>query len=264
MARVKRRWIVTGVVAWAAVVGGFALYSSKSDPPTAREQTTIADALPTVDAALGRIYAALDPASSVAALAGYRRTEASCRVTTAREGTRFSRELMVYVKQDSEAATLDRVKSALPGAYQANVVHSGPTDLLSADAGNYVAVRGTVTEPGVLRFTADTGCRVQKAEVTEATPQSQNANRAPVQAVLDTLGTPASQWRTHRLTSPDCGSLWTVEAVTSSDGTAARRTVPASAIVLDSAKGFAYRAGSAGVALRTDGSSLVVSSTAGC
>src|SRR3954447_9270826 len=142
MARVKRRWIVTGVVAWAAVVGGFALYSYHSDPPTAREQTTIADALPTVDTALGRIYAALDPASSVAALAGYRRTEVSCRVTTAREGTRFSRELMVYVKQDTEAATLDRVKSALPAAYQAGVAHSGTTDLLSADAGNYVAVRG--------------------------------------------------------------------------------------------------------------------------
>ncbi|WP_426509858.1 hypothetical protein ACPPVO_03505 [Dactylosporangium sp. McL0621] len=260
----KRRWIVTGVVAWAVVVAGFALYSYSSDPPTAREQTTIADALPTVDTALGRIYAALDPAASVAALGGYRRTEVSCRVTSAREGTRFNRELMVYVKQGSEAAALDRVKSALPAAYEPNVAHSGTTDLLTADAGNFVAVRGSVTEPGVLRFSADTGCRVQKAAVTEATPQSQDANRAPVQAVLDTLGKPASQWRTHRLTSPACGALWTVEAVTTGDGAAARGTVPASAVVLDTAKVFAYRAGSAGVALRKDGDTLVVSSSAGC
>src|SRR5690348_15056367 len=99
MTAVSRRWIVARVVALAVVVAGFALYSYSSDPPTAREQTTIADALPTVDTALGRIYAALDPAASVAVLGGYRRTEASCRVTSAREGTRFSRDLMVYVKQ---------------------------------------------------------------------------------------------------------------------------------------------------------------------
>ncbi|WP_433055802.1 hypothetical protein [Dactylosporangium sp. CS-033363] len=260
----KRRWIIAGLVAWAVVIAGLALYSYSSDPPTARDQTTIADALPTVDTALGRIYAALDPAGSVAALGGYRRTEASCRVTTAREGTRFNRDLLVYVKQDAEAATLDRVRAALPKEYGAEVAHSGTTDILSADAGNFVAVRGTVTDKGVLRFTADTGCRIQDAAVTEATPQSQNANRAPVQAVLDTLGKPSAEWSTHRLTSPACGALWTVEAVVTSDGQAARATVPASAVVLDTEKLFAYRAGSAGVTLRRDGDKLIVSSTAGC
>ncbi|MER7275748.1 hypothetical protein ABT369_14925 [Dactylosporangium sp. NPDC000244] len=260
----KRRWIVTGVVAWAVVVAGFALYSYSSDPPTAREQTTIADALPTVDTALGRVYAALDPAASVVALGGYRRTEASCRVTTAREGTRFSRELMVYVHKDTEAATLDRVRAALPAQYQANVAHNGTTDLLSADAGNFVAVRGSVTEPGILRFSADTGCRVQQAAVQEATPPSPDGDRAPVQAVLDTLGRPASDWRVHRLTSPACGVLRTVEAVTSGDGAAARATVPAAAVVLDTEKVFAYRAGAAGVVLRKDGDALLVSASAGC
>ncbi|MFG2037674.1 hypothetical protein [Dactylosporangium sp. NPDC048998] len=259
-----KRWIVTGVVAWAAVVAGLALYSHFHGRPTAREQTTIAEALPTVDGALGRIYSALDPASSVAVLGGYRRTEVSCRVTSAREGTRFARDLTVYVKKSSEGATLDRVKAALPAAYKASVVHSGGTDLLSADAGNFVAVRGGVPEPGQLRFTADTGCRIQDERVTEATPPSQNANRAPVQAVLDTLGKPASEWRTHRLSCPAGGALWTVEAVTSGDGATARATVPASAVVLDEPRVYAYRAGAAGVALRTEHDSLVVSSTAGC
>ncbi|MEV8513344.1 hypothetical protein [Dactylosporangium sp. NPDC051484] len=260
----KRRWIVAAVVAWAVVVAGLALYSHSHGQPTAREQTTIAEALPTVDGALGRIYSALDPASSVAVLGAYRRTEMSCRVTSAREGTRFARDLTVYVKKSAEGATLDRVKAALPAAYKASVVHNAGTDLLSADAGNFVAVRGGAPEPGQLRFTADTGCRVQDAPVTEATPPAQNANQAPVQAVLDTLGKPASQWRAHRLACPAGGTLWTVEAVTSGDSDAARATVPAPAVVLDEPKVYAYRAGAAGVALRMERDSLVVSSTVGC
>ncbi|GAA2377690.1 hypothetical protein [Dactylosporangium salmoneum] len=260
----KRRWIITGVVAWAAAVAGFALWSQANERPTAREQTTIADALPTVDGALGQIYATLDPSATVAVLGGYRRTEASCRVTSVREGTRFVRDLTVYVKKSTEGATLDHVKAGLPASFKAEVVHNGPTDLLSADAGNFVAVRGSVAEPGQLRFTADTGCRPQNAPVAEVTPQSQNANRAPVQAVLDTLGKQASQWRTHRLTCPAGGTLWTVEAVTSGDGAAARATVPASAVVLDEPKAFAYRAGAAGLALRAENDSLVISSTTGC
>src|SRR5437899_2598858 len=156
MSAVKRRWIIAGVAAWALVIAGLALYSYRNDPPTARDQTTIADALPTLDEALGHVYAALDPATSVAALGGYTRTDSSCKVTTAREGTRSPR--------------------------------------------------------------------------------------------------------------PAGGGLWTVEAVVSGagDGAAARATVPASALVLDDPKVFAYRAGAAGVALRTRGDSLVISSSAGC
>jgi hypothetical protein len=264
MSGVKRRWIVTGVIAWAAAVAGFALYSYANDPKTAREQSSIGEALPTVDAALGRIYAALDPQASVALLGGYRRTEVSCRVTSAREGTRFIRELTVYTRQASAGATFDRISSALPAAYKASVSHNGDTDLLAADAGNFVAVRGAHTEPGLLRFTADTGCRIQKAAVTEPTPASDSANRAPVQAVLDTLAAKASEWRTHRLTCPDGGTLWTTEAVTTGDGAAARKTVPDAAVVLAGPKTFAYRAGAVGVTVRTVDDSLVVSSTAGC
>ncbi|MER7002148.1 hypothetical protein ABT297_03750 [Dactylosporangium sp. NPDC000555] len=260
----KRRWIVAAVVAWAVAVAGLALYSHFHGRPTAREQTTIAEALPTVDGALGRIYSALDPASSVAVIGGYRRTEMSCQVTTARKGTRFARDLTVYVKKSAEGATIDRVRAALPAQYKASVVHNAGTDLLSADAGNFVAVRGSVPEPGQLRFTADTGCRVQDAPVTEATPPAQDAGRAPVQAVLDTLGKPASEWRAHQLACPAGGTLRTVEAVTAGDGSAARATVPASAVVLDEPKVYAYRAGTADIALRTEHASLVVSSTAGC
>lgn len=264
MSAVKRRWIIAGTAAWALAVGGFAYYSSRNDPPTSRDQTTIAEGLPVVDEALSRVAAALDPATSVTALGGYTRTDNSCRVTSAREGTRFERVLLVYVKKDTEPALLERVHGALPTAYKPHLVSGPNAHLLTADAGEFVTLRGAVIQPGQVRFVADTGCRVQDAAVEEATPQSQNANRAPVQAVLDTLKQTASQWRTHRLTCPAGGTLWTVEAVTTGDGAASRTTVPAAAVVLDEPKLFAFRAGEAGVALRVDGDALHITSTAGC
>ncbi|WP_238019993.1 hypothetical protein KZZ52_03530 [Dactylosporangium sp. AC04546] len=261
----KRRWIIAGTAAWALVIGGLAYFSYRYDSPTARDQTTIAEALPTLDTALGSVYAGLDPASSVAVLSGYNRTDQSCRVTSAREGTRFERVLMVYVRSGDEGPTLDRIKAALPASYKASVSHSVTTHTLSADAGNFVLLRGGMVAAGQLRFTADTGCRVQDAPVEEATPHSQNANRAPVQAVLDTLAKPASEWRTHRLTCPSGGTLWTVEAkVATPDDTKARATVPESAVIQNSEKLFAYRAGEAGVTLRKDAETLIITSTAGC
>ncbi|WP_327006558.1 hypothetical protein OHA72_04340 [Dactylosporangium sp. NBC_01737] len=260
----KRHWIIAGTAAWALVIAGLAYYSSRNDPPTSRDQTTIADGLPVVDTALARVAAALDPATSVTALGGYTRTDQSCRVTSAREGTRFERVLLVYVKKDTEPAVLDRVHDALPAAYQSHLVSGPNTHVLTADAGDFVTLRGAVVQPGQVRFTADTGCRVQDAAVKEATPQSQTANRAPVQAVLDTLKQSASQWRTHRLVCPGGGILWTVEAVTTGDGAAARSTVPATAVVLDEPKLFAFRAGEAGVALRVESDALRITSTAGC
>jgi hypothetical protein len=257
---VKRHWVVIGVVAWIVVIAGAGLWSYFKDPATTRDQTTIADALPTVDDALGRIYAAIDPSSSVAVLGGYRRTESSCRVTSARDGTRFSRELTVYVKPETESATLDHVQAALPAAYHPKVAHSGSSDVLSADAGEFVLVRGVVTDPGVLRFSADTGCRVQDAAVQDAPPES--ADRSPVQAVLDTLGGTAADWRAHRLTGSSCGSLSTAEATTSGD--LGRVTVDGPQVVLRSERVIAYRAGAAGIVVRRDGNVVVVSSTTGC
>ncbi|MET7421367.1 hypothetical protein [Dactylosporangium sp. NPDC005555] len=260
----KRRWIVAATAAWALAVAGFAYYSSRNDAPTSRDQTTIAEGLPVVDGALARVAAALDPATTVTALGGYTRTDRSCRVTSAREGTRFERVLMVYVRKDTEPAVLDRVRGALPASYDSHLVSGSNTHLLTADAGGFVTLRGALVQPGQLRFVADTGCRVQDAAVQEATPQSQSANRAPVQAVLDTLKQTASDWRTHRLTCPGGGTLWTVEAVTTGDGAASRATVPATAVVLDEPKLFAFRAGDAGVALRVEGDALHITSTAGC
>ncbi|GAA0709799.1 hypothetical protein Drose_02905 [Dactylosporangium roseum] len=260
----RRHWIVAGVAAWALVVGVLAYYSYRNDHPTSREQTTIADALPTMDTALGRVHAALDPATTVSVLGGYTRTERSCRVTSAREGTRFERVLIVYTKKDQEPAVLDRVKSALPAGYGASVTHTASSHVLNADAGGFVAMRGGVTAPGTVRFTVDSGCRVQDKAVTEAIPPSESANRAPVQAVLDTLGQSAESWSTHRLTCQSGGTLWTVEATAPGDAAKARTTVPPAAVVLDDPKVFAYRAGAAGVSIRTGDGELVITSTAGC
>ncbi|MFI5906337.1 hypothetical protein [Dactylosporangium sp. NPDC051541] len=258
----KRHWVVIGVVAWIVVIAGAGLWSYFNDPATTRDQTTIADALPTVDTAIARVYGALDPQTSVAALGGYRRTEVSCRVTSAREGTRFSRELLVYVRKDTEAATLDRVKAALPPSYEPSVTHSDTTDVLNADAGDFVLLRGTVTDPGVLRFTADTGCRVQNAPVPE--PTTTTPDRSPIQTVLTTLGTTASEWRTHQLTTPSCHTLATVEADTTGDLRRLHTTIAAATVVLDTDQVFAYRTGTTAISVRKNGNELIATATTGC
>src|SRR5256885_1385254 len=65
---------------------------------------------------------------------------------------------------------------------------------------------------GQAGITADTGCRPLTRPVTEARPQSDSANRAPVQAVLDALKVTDASFQTHRVSCDRGGSVWTVQA----------------------------------------------------
>src|SRR4051812_18173402 len=118
MGRVKR-WLVVATVVWGLVVLGLGYWSLRHGRPTAREQTTIGQALPTVDAALGDLAGALDPATAVPVLTGYVQVGQSCSVTVAREGARYERILYVYTKPGSEPALLKHVREALPERYKA-------------------------------------------------------------------------------------------------------------------------------------------------
>ena len=263
-----KRLIIAAAVAWGLVVVGLAYYSFRTDRPTDRDQTTIAQALPTVDAALAEVATALDPAASVAVLGGYNRVGRSCSVTAAREGGRYERVLIAYTKEGTEPQLLDRVAAGLPKRYGPSVKHRAQLHSLSADAGNFVEVRGATFGPGRVRFIADTGCRPQDAPVTDATPASDTANRAPVQAVLDTLKLSAQKWRTYRATCSSGGALWTVEAVAApppgSLVDALGASVPATPVLLAGPQLYAYRNGPAGVVARSDDGALTVTSTTGC
>ena len=263
----KFRLIAVGVAAWVAVIGALAYHSLRNDPPTAREQTTIAAALPTVDEALARIAQALGADPVVAVLNPYHKINGDCRITTFRDGARFERVLTVYTRAGAEPAALDRLSTALPKQYRPIVRHKNTTHTFEADAGNFVAVRGGIDGPGRLRFAADTGCRPYPEPVREA--PAPEADRAAVQAVLDALRLPGPQWRVTTLPCPSGDPLWTVEAVavgtappvlSSLGETSARGAV----VVQANQEVYAYRTGSTGVAVRASGATVTVSATTGC
>jgi hypothetical protein len=264
----RRRWLLVAVLAWALAVGGTALWSTFHDAPTAREQTTVAQALPTVDAAIADVVTAADPTRSVAAITGYTKLDAACRVTTARSGSRFERAASIYTTPGTEAALLDRIAASLPKRYQPKVRHgeSALAHSLTADAGLFVSVRAAVSSPGTVRVAADTGCRTQDRPVSEAEPPESSAGRTPVQAVFTALKVLPSSWQAHRVPCRGGGALWTVEA-TSGPGSAPaslHTVLQQTPVLIGRADLYVYRGGSLGVVVRIADGVLDVAVTMGC
>ena len=92
-----RAWVVTVVVVWVvalAATGGWALAKGA---PTAREQTTVTDALPVVDRAVALIAGAAGvDGQAVAAISGFDRV-GDCSITLVRPGERYQRTVTVVV-----------------------------------------------------------------------------------------------------------------------------------------------------------------------
>jgi hypothetical protein len=259
----RRRWLVVGSVAWAVLLAVLAGYAARRGEPTVRAQTSVAQALPTVDRAIAEVVTAASPGGAVAEITGYREVDASCTITAARAGARYERVVRLYVPAGREAPLLKEVAAKLPSDYDARV-HGE----LTADAGNYVAVRGGVVGPGQVRIAADTGCRPSTGPVSEAQPPSPTASRAPAEAALATLGVRDARWQTHRVACPRGGAVWTVQA----DGPAGSAPASLAAAlgtaspdaVLNRPDLYAYRSGPAGVVARTHDGIVTVTATTGC
>jgi hypothetical protein len=244
---------------------GAGVWSTSHEAPSAREQTTIAQALPVVDTAIADAVTAAGTTDTVAAISGYTRLDGACRVTSVRTGARYERAVLVYTAPGTEPAVLDRIAAGLPAGYRARVRHVGPVSTLDADAGTFVAVSGAITAPGVVRISADTGCRPQDGPVTETAPSTVDADRAAVTAVFAALGVTPQDWQVHQVPCRGGGTLWTVEATAPAtagiDLRGALRQAPA---VVARSDVYAYRSGPVGVAVRGSGGLLDVSATTGC
>jgi hypothetical protein len=252
-------------VAWALILVGGIVWSARRGPPTAREQTTVAQARPVVDLASARIAAAAAADDAAVAVSGFERADA-CSVTAVRSGARYQRVVTVAVATGAEEAVLRRVAAGLPAAYKAAV--TTVTGLkLRGDAGLFVALTGTVSEPGRVRFVADTGdCR------PEGDPLPADAERprsAPhVDDAFARLRVAPQTWARHEIACPDGGTMSTVEAsgpdnelpVDAIDAGMGRRD----GLVVATADLYAYRAGTSDVIVRIEGSRLVVSATTRC
>jgi hypothetical protein len=155
----RRRALIAVTVAWALLLTVTGIWYSFHGIPSAREQTTLARAEPVATEAIEDVLRAAGTAV-VPAVSGFEKV-GDCDVTSARRGERYRRQLSLYTAPGSEPALLDRIAAGLPGRYRARAFHSpaGAVHRLTADAGYYVAVTGSVTVPGLVTVVADTGCR---------------------------------------------------------------------------------------------------------
>jgi hypothetical protein len=262
--------LAVGAVVWALVLGVTGYLAARSGAPTAREQTSLAQARDRVDRALAAVATAAGP-DAVAALSSYT-LDAGCRITAARKGTDLSRVVRLYTAAGGERALLDRLAAALPGDFRARVPRpiGSATPALRADAGGFVALRGRAAGPGEVRVEAEAGCRAGSDLGTPASDPSPAAvEREPVEAVLRALAAPSPRWHAYQLPCPEGGAMRTVEAdssVTASPGPlpAALKAVAGGAVVLSQPQRYAYRAGETAVAVRAEDGVLTVTATTSC
>jgi hypothetical protein len=160
MAAVMRRWLIVGTLVWAVALAGAAAWSYHRDAPTVREQRTIAEASPVVDRAAGALVAAAWRDDVTVEILS-RRLVNGCRITPALDGATLARSITVRTVAANAPAVLDRIAGGLPAGYGAAVRHNdvGGVHRLRADAGEFVAVNGAITAPGVISLTVQTGCR---------------------------------------------------------------------------------------------------------
>jgi hypothetical protein len=256
----RRAWIAIAAAAWAVALVVAGIFAARNGEPTVREQTTIVDALPTLDRAVAAVVQAAAGPRVAVAVGGYERTDDGCSAGN-RDGERYERVATVYTTPGEEAAMIDRISAGLPDSYGIRVRHSA-THTLRGDAGFYVALRGGVTSPGELTFAADTGCRVPGGRI----PVARAATAPPAASdVLDRLGVSAGQTVTFAMACPSGRELGAVEVVAAKPTGPLAAALPAGvAPIIARADLVVYERDGVGVAARVGGGGLRVTAATGC
>lgn len=272
-----RRWIAVLATGWGVVLAGGIGWAIVHGTPTAREQTTVADAEPVVERATAEVAtAASADGHAVVAITGFDRV-GECDVTIFRSGERYQRVVTASVGPGTEQALMEQVAARLPSAYGATV-RAGQAPRLTGDAGLWVRLTGSVDAPGVVRFVVDTGsCRPlgdvatvdDLAAANVRAEQRLGGDRSPVEAVLARLGVTASRWSTFHAACPGGGSMSTVEAVAEENSRPgpldrALRETFNSGVVVSAPSLYAYRNAKTGVAVRADPAGVSVTATTAC
>jgi hypothetical protein len=271
-ARSRRRWLLAGVAGWAVLLLVVAYVSVRRDEPTVREQRDLATAAPLLSRALGEVLAGAGP-DTVIELTGPA-MERGCRITPMRDGANVVGTLTLRTAEADAPALLDRLAQRLPAEYRARVRHStnGETHSMRADAGEFVGIEGGVTDPGVIRLTAETGCRPVPPGFEIVNPAIGLPIDGEPARVLGALGVPVSGPvdRTGGVPCPAGGVGYTTRATgqgtaRSSFGDALRPLAGAGAIVVaDQPALYAYRSGPLSVVVEAAGGVIRVAATTGC
>ncbi len=253
---------------WAVVLTAVAVVSERRDRPTVQEQRNLAAAVPAVDRAAGVLLAAVRPDRVVTV--GALTVDPECPVTPVRAGAEASRDITVYSRAGEAPATLDAIGAALPAGYRAEVTHrrGGTVHVLRADAGDFVAVRGSVSG-GVITLRVLSGCRPVDGHVPPVGSGSAATVPAALSRALAALRLPASAAPTSvSLTCPD-GTIAQTVSVEATPAPAdlgpALLTETAGATVVEAQPArYAYRTGDTSVVVTVGSGRVRVTASTGC
>ncbi|MEH0842644.1 hypothetical protein V6U81_09665 [Micromonospora sp. CPCC 205711] len=256
------RWLLAVTVAWGLLLAGLTWWSVRHDPPTVREQRTLAQAVPVLNRAMGQLVTAVgDGAWALTP----ETVERGCRVTPMADGVSLSRGLDVLVPAGGERALLERVADRLPAGWRAGVRTSTDGPRLRADAGEFVAVEGRVVSGGRVRLSADTGCRRADVEIGTLLPgyPGEQALDEALRALARSATGPTER---AGATCPGGGAARTVTvpAGPAPVSLAALRPLAAGAPVVDTPEVYAYRRGPVVVLADATGEQLRLSASTGC
>jgi hypothetical protein len=268
--RRRRHWLAAAVALWAVLLVGLAYLSVRQDAPTVPEQRDIAAASQVVDRAVGALVAAVGEDAVVEMSAA--RLVAGCRVTPLREGATLERSVTVRTRPGAASAELDGIAHRLPPSFAATVRSDpgGSAVSLRADAGDFVAVRGSLAGKEVLTLTVASGCRPTSPGVD---PLVQLLMGLPIDEepvrVLKALGTTPRE-RVDRVGAP-CpgrGAAYTARA-TARDAVqvrpvAALGPVADATVLADTSDQYVVRAGRRSLVVERVAGEVRVTVTDGC
>ncbi|SBV29358.1 hypothetical protein GA0070620_4930 [Micromonospora krabiensis] len=264
-ARPRRRWLLVATVAWALLLALLTWLSVRDDPPTVREQRSLAEAGPRADRATGELAAAAGPSALLELTPP--QLDRGCRVTPFADGAALTRGVEVAVAEGGERELLDRIAERLPARWRAGVRLTPDGPRLRADAGEFVAVDGRPAGDGRIRLTVRTGCR-PLGDGYPSVSAPAGAETAALADALRALGQPA-QAAPHLVSAPCPGGgvarTARVDGLTTSTGLAvALGPLATGGPALETADTYAYRTGPLTVLATTAVESPRVSATAPC
>lgn len=151
-----RKWWIGGLVAaWVVGLLVAAIWSSQNDPPTVRGQSDLDSGRETLDRAIATVVEVAGPAATPDVQPQQLTT--GCRISVSRSGSEVDQTVLLTAPAGEEPMLMDRLVAELPAGWGAR--YYPDTNRFRADAGDFVAIRGEVVEPGQVRLTAGTGCR---------------------------------------------------------------------------------------------------------
>jgi hypothetical protein len=226
--------VVGGLVAWTLVLGGLAVYSHRTDPPTVREQRDLTAGVTALDRAVGLTVGQAGPRTVPVIMPVT--IDEGCRITPLRSGATATGVVRFFTAAAGGEDFLTVLAASYPASYQVEVSTDRKT--LRADAGEFVALRGKVISPEEVQVTLTTGCRPVNTEVAHLMPEY--PQQAGPREVLTALGATSVDSESIDFAVCPAGK----PAVTASavgHGLTAKPTSEGGDVVLNTAKVYAYR-----------------------